>query len=202
MQGGAPVHVTGLSWKRDGDDEYTHHQFRAHHEHVAAAQGPYYHGTRADLKPGDWIEPGHETNFPDLFGQPRHRRRGRARRLRHQVPRGRGQVRGDGQGTWQAKDVPCRAGEPGGPGGGPRGGSERPRQLHRPGLGQVTVPAARDQGGRPVRRRLRPARGRVQRHAAGGRRVLGRPGPAGLRRPGAGPAAGPDGDDGAGASAR
>jgi rifampin ADP-ribosylating transferase len=27
------------------------------------AQGPYYHGTRADLTPGDLIEPGYSSNY-------------------------------------------------------------------------------------------------------------------------------------------
>lgn len=25
--------------------------------------GPFYHGTKADLKPGDWLEPGYRSNF-------------------------------------------------------------------------------------------------------------------------------------------
>lgn len=27
------------------------------------APGPYYHGTKADLKPGDVLEPGYRSNF-------------------------------------------------------------------------------------------------------------------------------------------
>ncbi len=37
MRSRAPVRVTGMSWKRDGDDEYAHHAFRAHQEHQAAS---------------------------------------------------------------------------------------------------------------------------------------------------------------------
>ncbi|WP_007026413.1 NAD(+)--rifampin ADP-ribosyltransferase [Saccharomonospora iraqiensis] len=29
----------------------------------AADSGPFYHGTKADLKPGDLLVPGHSTNF-------------------------------------------------------------------------------------------------------------------------------------------
>ncbi|HSL37001.1 MAG TPA: NAD(+)--rifampin ADP-ribosyltransferase, partial [Arthrobacter sp.] len=25
--------------------------------------GPFYHGTKADLKPGDLLKPGHDSNF-------------------------------------------------------------------------------------------------------------------------------------------
>jgi len=29
------------------------------------ATGPFYHGTRADLAPGDWLTPGNRSNYAD-----------------------------------------------------------------------------------------------------------------------------------------
>lgn len=49
---GAPPHLA-MSWRARGPLEVVHE----------ITEWPHYHGTRADLQPGDLIEPGHLANF-------------------------------------------------------------------------------------------------------------------------------------------
>jgi hypothetical protein len=76
MQGGAPVRVTGLSWKQDNHPGWTHHQFRAHHEHLAA-----FYSTDEDPREQDyngepevggvyWGAPAQQQFVDDELGQP------------------------------------------------------------------------------------------------------------------------------------
>lgn len=67
---GAPVHLTGISWKHGGQDEWNRHDFPEGSQHTAAAaQAAYLHGSPNRIEPGAFV---HQDAMPKSDGRLKH----------------------------------------------------------------------------------------------------------------------------------